>query len=218
MHKWLLTNFDCSCLYVQRRRDLIDALSITPAYLRNEYSDSGLVTDYRDWQIPLGRRFRSLKAWFVTRTFGVEGLQAHIRKSLEGGEVFTKLLLENKDKYTLVAKPAYALNVFRVNPPPEVSKGLDGEKKGFEGKCNELTKVVADRINKEGKIFITPTVLGTGEGAITAIRVVGGAPTVQPADLERAFGIITEVVEAVWADEVKAAEGLAREQVELQAV
>ena len=51
MHKWLLTNFDASCLFVRRRKDLIDALSITPSYLRNGYSDSGLVTDYRDWQI-----------------------------------------------------------------------------------------------------------------------------------------------------------------------
>lgn len=59
MHKWLLTNFDASCLYVRKRKDLIDALSIMPSYLRNEFSESGLVTDYRDWQIPLGRRFRS---------------------------------------------------------------------------------------------------------------------------------------------------------------
>jgi aromatic-L-amino-acid decarboxylase len=75
MHKWLLTNFDASCLFVRKRKDLIDSLSIMPSYLRNEFSESGLVTDYRDWQIPLGRRFRSLKIWFVLRTYGVKGLQ-----------------------------------------------------------------------------------------------------------------------------------------------
>lgn len=78
-HKWLLTNFDCSAFWVKERKYLLDALSITPAYLRNKASESGLVTDYRDWQIPLGRRFRSLKLWFVMRTYGVIGLQNYIR-------------------------------------------------------------------------------------------------------------------------------------------
>ena len=87
MHKWLLTNFDASCLFIRRRKDLVDALSITPSYLRNEHSESGLVTDYRDWQIPLGRRFRALKIWFVMRTYGVEGLQKHIRGHIELGKV-----------------------------------------------------------------------------------------------------------------------------------
>ncbi|EPS44093.1 hypothetical protein H072_1909 [Dactylellina haptotyla CBS 200.50] len=218
MHKWLLTNFDCSCLYVKRRRDLIDALSITPAYLRNEYSDSGLVTDYRDWQIPLGRRFRSLKAWFVTRSFGVEGLRAHVQKALDGGELFTKLLEGDKERYELVAKPAFALNVFRVNPPPAVAKELGGNKKEFARRSNEITKKVADRVNKEGKIFITPTVLGKGDEAITAIRVVGGSPSIQPKDLESAFNIITEVVTAVWEEELKDKQSIIRDQVELQAV
>jgi len=80
MHKWLLTNFDCSLLWIERRSDLIDAFTVTPEYLRNKASESGLVTDYRDWQLPLGRRFRSLKLWFVVRCYGVSGLQKHIRK------------------------------------------------------------------------------------------------------------------------------------------
>ncbi|KAF3314280.1 hypothetical protein TWF173_004884 [Orbilia oligospora] len=218
MHKWLLTNFDCSCLYVKRRRDLIDALSITPAYLRNEYSDRGLVTDYRDWQIPLGRRFRSLKAWFVTRTFGVEGLRAHVRNGIAGGEAFTQLLEADKERYELVSKPAFALNVFRVNPPPKLAKEVENDKKEFERRCNEVTRKVGDRVNKEGKIFITQTVLGKGEEAITAIRVVGGAPAVQVQDLMNAFAIITEVVDRVWEEEVREHEAGAREQVELQAV
>ena len=88
MHKWLLTNFDASVLYVQKRRDLTDALSITPAYLRNEFTEKGLVTDYRDWQIPLGRRFRALKIWFVVRTYGVKGLQEHIRHHINLGNLF----------------------------------------------------------------------------------------------------------------------------------
>ena len=66
-HKWLLTNFDCDCFYVGDRAALIEALSVLPEYLRNEASDSKAVIDYRDWQVPLGRRFRALKLWFVLR-------------------------------------------------------------------------------------------------------------------------------------------------------
>ncbi|KAF3934970.1 hypothetical protein ABW19_dt0209638 [Dactylella cylindrospora] len=218
MHKWLLTNFDCSCLYIKKRRDLIDALSITPAYLRNEFSDSGLVTDYRDWQIPLGRRFRSLKAWFVTRSYGVEGLRAHIRKAIKGGELFTQLLRENPDKFALVAEPAFALNVFRVNPPPTATESLKNDPKGFAKKSNDITKKVGDMINKEGKIFITPTVLGSGEESINAIRVVGGSPSIQVEDLKTAFEVISDVVERIWEEEEKLEEKAVRDQVELQAV
>jgi aromatic-L-amino-acid decarboxylase len=78
-HKWLLTNFDCDCFWVADRGALIGALSVLPEYLRNEASASGSVVDYRDWQIPLGRRFRSLKLWFVLRSYGADGLRAHVR-------------------------------------------------------------------------------------------------------------------------------------------
>jgi len=78
-HKWLLTNFDCDCFYVADRSALIRALSVLPEYLRNRATESGAVLDYRDWQVPLGRRFRALKLWFVIRWYGAEGLRRHIR-------------------------------------------------------------------------------------------------------------------------------------------
>ena len=78
-HKWLMVNFDCSVFYVADRSPLIDCLSILPPYLKNEASESGAVIDYRDWHVPLGRRFRSLKLWWVIRSYGVEGLQSMIR-------------------------------------------------------------------------------------------------------------------------------------------
>jgi aromatic-L-amino-acid decarboxylase len=78
-HKWLLTNFDCSAFFVADSGPLLDSLSIVPEYLRNAASDAGEVIDYRDWQVPLGRRFRSLKLWFVLRSYGTDGLRAHIR-------------------------------------------------------------------------------------------------------------------------------------------
>ena len=73
-HKWLLTNFDCSMMWVRNRADLIDALSISPSYLKNAASDSGAVIDYRDWMVPLGRRFRALKLWFHLHLDGVDAI------------------------------------------------------------------------------------------------------------------------------------------------
>jgi aromatic-L-amino-acid decarboxylase len=72
-HKWLLTNFDCDCFWVADRAALVQALSVLPEYLRNAATESGAVIDYRDWQIPLGRRFRALKLWFVLRYYGPRG-------------------------------------------------------------------------------------------------------------------------------------------------
>ena len=82
-HKWMLTNFDCDAFYVADRAALVDTLSILPEYLRNPATESGAVIDYRDWQIPLGRRFRALKLWFVIRHYGVDGLRRHVRHHVE---------------------------------------------------------------------------------------------------------------------------------------
>ena len=78
-HKWLLTNFDCDAFWVADRAALVGALSILPEYLRNAATESGAVIDYRDWHVPLGRRFRALKLWAVIRWYGAEGLREHIR-------------------------------------------------------------------------------------------------------------------------------------------
>lgn len=87
-HKWLFTNFDCDCFWVADRSALIGALSVLPEYLRNAASESGAVIDYRDWQVPLGRRFRSLKLWFVLRSYGAEGLRHHVRDHVELAQRF----------------------------------------------------------------------------------------------------------------------------------
>lgn len=182
MHKWLLTNFDASCLFVRRRKDLIDALSIMPSYLRNEYSESGLVTDYRDWQIPLGRRFRSLKTWFVLRTYGVKGLQAHIRKHVKFGEIFAGLLGSRKDLFEITAKPAYALTVFNIVPKLEDKKEQD-----------TITKDVYELVNKRGEIYITSSVVG----GVYVIRVVSANPLAEEKYLKKAFKILVETAEEV---------------------
>jgi aromatic-L-amino-acid decarboxylase len=182
MHKWLLTNFDASCLFVRRRKDLIDALSISPTYLRNEFSESGLVTDYRDWQIPLGRRFRSLKIWFVLRTYGVKGLQEHIRKHVKLGEVFAGLLQTRKDLFEIIAGPSYALTVFNI--VPKVADKVEQ---------NRITKDVYELVNKRGEIYITSTIVG----GTYAIRVVSANPMAEEKNIRNAFEILVETAEEV---------------------
>ncbi|CAG8959618.1 hypothetical protein HYFRA_00001521 [Hymenoscyphus fraxineus] len=182
MHKWLLTNFDASCLFVKKRKDLIDALSIMPSYLRNEFSDSGLVTDYRDWQIPLGRRFRSLKIWFVLRTYGVKGLQEHIRKHVSLGEGFASLVESRPDLFKILAGPSFALTVFNI-----VSLG------GEEKEQNALSKEVYELVNSRGKIYITSSVVA----GIYVIRVVSANPKAEEKYLRKAFDILVATTEEV---------------------
>jgi aromatic-L-amino-acid/L-tryptophan decarboxylase len=96
-HKWLFTTFDCSVLWVADRAPLLAALSILPEYLRNRASESGEVIDYRDWHVPLGRRFRSLKLWFVLRWYGLEGLRHHVREHVRlAGELAERVAADRR--------------------------------------------------------------------------------------------------------------------------
>jgi len=122
-HKWLLTNFDCDLFWVRDRRALTDSMSITPAYLRNEQSESGSVVDYRDWHVPLGRRMRALKLWWVIRYFGVEGLRAHIRHHVQLAWEFEQYV-ENEPRLKLVFERALSLVCFLVDAEDGVTKRL----------------------------------------------------------------------------------------------
>lgn len=216
MHKWLLTNFDASCLFIQNRRDLTDALSITPAYLRNTFSDSGLVTDYRDWQIPLGRRFRALKIWFVIRTYGVDGLKEHIRHHIKLSELFVELIKSRSDLFSILTPPAFALTVLTINPTPEKTVHPDPtatkadprpyqdshvavlpkSKSGSQLEAaNAVTKEVYDLLNSRQEIFLTSSIIG---GAY-AIRVVSANPLAEERGLRKAFKILVSTAEEVLA-------------------
>ncbi|KAL9610212.1 MAG: hypothetical protein Q9167_005061, partial [Letrouitia subvulpina] len=208
MHKWLLTNFDASLLYVRTRKPLIDALSITPAYLRNARSESGLVTDYRDWQIPLGRRFRSLKIWFVLRTYGVLGLRAYLRNHIRLGEEFAGWVRGRQDLFTVVSGPAFALTVVRVNAPvssPGTANGfVKGEAEKDVGKRgDDVTREVYERINAGGKIMLTSTVVGERY----VIRVVSGNPQTDREHLRKAFDVLVETAEDVRGKMLEEADG-----------
>src|SRR5581483_9614026 len=101
-HKWMFTNFDCDCFWVADRKALLQTLSILPEYLRNKASESGAVIDYRDWHIQLGRRFRSLKLWFVIRHYGIEGLQYQVREHVRLAQEFAGWI-GNDSRFELAA-------------------------------------------------------------------------------------------------------------------
>ncbi|KAM4029201.1 aromatic-L-amino-acid decarboxylase isoform 1-T5 [Anomaloglossus baeobatrachus] len=140
-HKWLLVNFDCSAFWVKKRSDLIGAFKLDPVYLQYDQQESGLVTDYRHWQIPLGRRFRSLKLWFVFRMYGVKGLQDHIRKHIRLAQEFLEFVKKD-ERFEICAEVVLGLVCFRL-------KG-----------CNTLNKSLLQMINNLKKIHIVPCCLG----------------------------------------------------------
>jgi aromatic-L-amino-acid decarboxylase len=137
-HKWMFTNFDCDCFYVADRNALIKTLSILPEYLKNQATESGAVFDYRDWQIPLGRRFRSLKLWFVIRHYGVEGLQFHVRRHVALAHEFADWV-KYDDRFEVVAPVPLNLVCFRY-------RGSDDD-----------NQRLMDRLNQSGDLYLTHT-------------------------------------------------------------
>ncbi len=137
-HKWMFTNFDCNCFYVADRKALIDTLSVLPEYLRNQATESGAVFDYRDWHVPLGRRFRSLKLWFVIRHYGVEGLQYHVRRHIELARQFAEWVKQD-EHFEIAAPVPLNLVCFR-------HRGGDAS--------NQL---LMDRLNRSGDLYLTHT-------------------------------------------------------------
>ena len=180
-HKWMLTTFDCSAFWVKSRAHLVQSsLSIKPHYLRNQFSDNELVTDYRDWQIPLGRRFRSLKLWFVLRSFGLSGLRAHIQNGIGLGESLEKKLRSREDIFTIFTPARYALVTFRVN-------GKDEED------VNKRTEALYESVNNGGEFYLTSTVVNKK----FAIRVCTGVQRCKEEHVQKVFDLLVKGVEAM---------------------
>jgi len=151
-HKWMFTNFDCNCFYVADRGALIEALSILPEYLKTREHVSGAAIDYRDWQIPLGRRFRSLKLWFVIRHYGAEGLAHHVREHVRLAETFESWVHEHAD--------------FDLVVPRKLNTVCFAHRLG-----NSFTEQLLESVNQTGKIFVSHTKLSDR----FTIRMVVGA-------------------------------------------
>jgi len=173
-HKWLLTNFDCSAFWTADPQSLTAALGVTPEYLRNRATDAGQVVDYRDWQIPLGRRFRALKLWFVLRHFGAEGLREHIRHHVGLAAHFADLVTADPD-FELAAERSLSLVCFRLSGPRE--------------EADALGRTLLDALNAEGQVYLSHTTLPdpTDRRPRFVLRMAIGAAATTAADITHAW-------------------------------
>ena len=168
-HKWMFTNFDCNCFYVADRKHLIQTLSILPEYLRNQATESGAVIDYRDWHIQLGRRFRSLKLWFVIRHYGIEGLQYHVREHVRLAQQFAEWV-QGDSRFELAAPAPLNLVCFRLKSGDQANQAL------------------MERLNASGDLFLTHTRL---DGKFT-LRLCVGQTNTGKRHVEKAWHRIQE--------------------------
>ncbi len=171
-HKWMFTNFDCNCFYVADREALINTLSILPEYLRNQATESGVVFDYRDWHIPLGRRFRSLKLWFVIRYYGVEGLRYHVRRHVELAQQFAGWVRQDS-RFEVAAPVPLNLVCFRHRAG------------------DQANEQIMQRLNQSGDLYLTHTKLN---GRFT-LRFCVGQTNTASRHVEQAWRRIREEAE-----------------------
>jgi aromatic-L-amino-acid decarboxylase len=172
-HKWLLTGFDCDAFWVADRAELIEALTVLPEYLRNAATESGAVIDYRDWQVPLGRRFRALKLWLVMRWYGAEGLRTHIRSGVALAQRFADWVRAD-ERFEVVAPHPFSLVCFK--------------------KRNGGNEELLSSINATGQTYLTHTRLGDDY----VLRLAIGSPQTE----ERHVAATWKLIQAA-ADEIQ---------------
>lgn len=172
-HKWLFTNFDCSAYFVRDKQALIRTLQIVPEYLRT--AEQGSVNDYCDWGIPLGRRFRALKLWFVLRSFGVKALQEKLRFHIRMARELADRISTEKG-FELMAPVTVNLVCFRSKP-----EGMEDE----EG-LNRHNELLLRRLNATGKIYLTHTKIN---GKYT-LRMVIAQTNVEQRHVDEAWKLI----------------------------
>ncbi|HEV8196666.1 MAG TPA: pyridoxal-dependent decarboxylase [Gemmatimonadales bacterium] len=178
-HKWMLVNFDCTAYFVRDRDALRRSFATSPAFLKAEHDDR--VVNYRDWGIQLGRRFRSLKLWFVIRTYGVDGIRAMIREHIRLGRLLAEWV-EQDGRFELMAPAPLALVVFRY-------LGEDAGKGGVPGgerEIDTLNERLLQRLHAGGRIMLTQT---RAKGKY-AIRLALGHLTTREEDVRSAWETI----------------------------
>ncbi|GAB3940736.1 hypothetical protein GCM10027614_24890 [Micromonospora vulcania] len=151
------------------RSELIEALTVMPEFLRNAATESGAVIDYRDWQVPLGRRFRALKLWFVLRWYGVQGLRAHIRSGVALAARFADRV-RSDDRFELAAAHPFALVCFRLRAD------------------NDTNAELLARVNRTGRVHLTHTRVA---GRYT-LRLAVGSPQTAERHVDEAWTLLTD--------------------------
>jgi len=176
-HKWLGVPFDCSLYYVRDPEHLVRVMSTNPSYLRS--AADGQVKQYRDWGIPLGRRFRALKLWFVLREQGVSALAARLRRDLRNAQALAAAVRVTPG-WRLLAPVHLQTVCVRHEPPGLEGDALDRHTLGWVGD-----------INHSGVAYLTPAQL---DGRWMARISIGAAPT-EAADIEMAWQAIRRAAE-----------------------
>lgn len=172
-HKWLGAQFDCSAHFVRDPEDLVRTLAIRPEYLKTHGHDG--IVNYSEWSVPLGRRFRALKLWFLMRSYGLEGLRGRLRNHVDWSAALAERLRAEPD-FEITSEPVLSLFSFRFSP--EGARDLD-----------TLNQRLVDTINDDGRIYLTQTLL---DGAKVVRFQVGQFDCTQE-DVAFAFDVITEI-------------------------
>ena len=179
-HKWLFTNFDCSAHFVRDSEALIRTLSILPEYLRSR--EAGQVIDYRDWSVPLGRRFRALKLWFVIRSYGVAKLQEMLRNHIVWTENLAAQVAAAPD-FDLTTPPKLSLFTFRYRPSA-VSDPLE---------LDALNERLLHAVNDDGYLYLTQVRIPLDGGDRFVIRWSVGQTYTQERHLQEGWARVREI-------------------------
>lgn len=172
-HKWLGAQFDCSAHFVKSPESLIRTLAIQPEYLKTHGHDG--IINYSEWTVPLGRRFRALKIWFLLRAYGLEGLRVMIRNHVRWSEKLAARLNKEVD-FRVMSQPMLSLFSFRHEPPGLVD-------------IDQHNLKLINAINDDGRIYLTQTKL---DGAFV-IRFQAGSFDMKEVDVDMAFDVILEM-------------------------
>jgi aromatic-L-amino-acid decarboxylase len=176
-HKWLGAVFDCSLSYYRDPQHLVRVMSTSPSYLRTAADDRA--TNYRDWGVALGRRFRALKLWFLIRSEGVGGLQARLRRDIASAKWLAEQVASTPN--WRVCAPVPLQTVCVIHEPP----GLSGEA------LDAHTRSWAERVNASGAAYLTPALLG----GRWVVRVSVAGLTTELADVEALWRTMRDAAE-----------------------
>ena len=178
-HKWMFTNFDCSAYFVKNAGILIQTFEILPEYLKTR--TRGQVNDYRDWGIPLGRRFRALKLWFVIRSFGLEGLRKKVRNHISYAAWLAEKIREHPS-FEMTAPLSLNTVCFRYRPANRDEKSL-----------NDINEKLNHKLNDTGKIYLTHTKIN----GKYSLRMVTSQTNVELKNIKRAWALVTETATSI---------------------
>jgi len=178
-HKWMFTNFDCTAYFVKDAASLIRTFEMLPEYLKTR--TRGKVNDYRDWGVPLGRRFRALKLWFVIRSYGTDRLREKVRLHISLASELKAWILK-EDDFELLAPVVISVVCFRYKPA-----GMNNDE------LNLLNEKLNHILNDSGKLYLTHTVLN---GRYT-LRMVTAQTNVTDLHIKKAWEQIRDTARSI---------------------